>query len=64
MLRGKAMGICSFAGRIATTFLGVVGVSSLEWFGGDGLYFIFILFSGVGSLCAFTMPFCTLNRPI
>jgi len=58
------MGVCSGVGRVATTFLGVVGISSLSWFGGNGLYFLFILLSLGAAYSGQTMPFCTLSRPI
>jgi MFS transporter, putative metabolite:H+ symporter len=64
MIRGKALGICSAAGRIATMLIGVVGVYAMHWFGGNGLYFLFLLLSGAASVGAYTMPFCTGNRPI
>jgi hypothetical protein len=52
------------SGRIATTFLGVVGVSALDWFSGNGLYIIFLLLCTLSGYGAYTMPFCTGNRPI
>jgi hypothetical protein len=64
MIRGKALGICSMTGRIATTFLGVVGVSALSWLNGYGLYLIILVMSAVSGYGAFTMPFCTGNRAI
>jgi hypothetical protein len=64
MIRGKALGICSMSGRIATTFLGIVGVSALSWMGGYGLYFIFLVLSVISGYGAYTMPYCTGNRPI
>lgn len=65
MIRGKALGICSMSGRIATTLLGVVGIYAIKWFGGYGLYIIFIILSAISGYGAFTMPYCTSgNRPI
>lgn len=52
------------SGRIATTFLGIVGVSALNWFGGYGLYVIFITLCLISGYGAYTMPYCTGNRPI
>lgn len=64
MLRGKALGICSTVGRIATALLGIVGVYALHACGGNGLYIIFVVLSGLSSYGALTMPFCTANRSI
>jgi hypothetical protein len=64
MIRGKALGICSLSGRIATTFLGVVGVYAIKWFDGNGLYLIFIFLSLVSGYASYTMPYCTGNKPI
>lgn len=53
------------SGRIATTLLGVVGIYAIKWFGGYGLYIIFIILSAISGYGAFTMPYCTSgNRPI
>jgi len=64
MIRGKAHGICSVVGRIASSFLGIVGISSLSWFGGNGLYILFVLLSLAAGYSGHTMPYCTSNRPI
>ena len=64
MIRGKALGICSMVGRIATTFLGIVGISALSWFGGYGLYLIMIILGLISGYGAYTMPYCTGNRAI
>lgn len=64
MIRGKALGICSMSGRVATALLGMVGVYAMQWFGGNGLYVIFIVLSGISGYGAYTMPYCTGNRPI
>jgi len=52
------------SGRIATTFLGIVGVYAMKWFDGNGLYLIFVLLCALSGYGAYTMPFCTGNRPI
>jgi len=64
MIRGKALGICSMSGRIATTLLGIVGVYAMKWADGNGLYLIFITLSAISGYGAYTMPYCTGNRPI
>lgn len=64
MIRGKALGICSMSGRIATTLLGMVGVYAMKWADGNGLYILFILLSAISGYGAYTMPYCTGNRPI
>ena len=65
MIRGKALGICSLSGRIATTLLGIVGVYAIRWWDGNGLYIIFIVMCAISGYGAFTMPYCTSgNRPI
>ena len=64
MIRGKALGICSMSGRIATALLGFVGVYAMHWCGGNGLYLIFVVLSGLSGYGAATMPFCTGNRAI
>lgn len=64
MIRGKAMGICSVSGRIGATLLGFTGMYAMKWFGGNGLYVLFILLSGTSGYGAYTMPFCTGNRSI
>jgi hypothetical protein len=64
MIRGKAMGIFSLAGRIATTALGFVGVLALYWLDGKGLYLIFFILSLISSFCMYKMPYCTLGRPL
>jgi hypothetical protein len=58
------MGIFSVCGRVATTFLGIIGISALEWAGGKGLYYIFILLSLFTSLFIYQMPYCTLGRKL
>jgi hypothetical protein len=50
--------------RIATTILGIVGVSSLNWMNGNGLYFIFILLALISGYGAYNMPYCTLGRSL
>ncbi len=52
------------SGRIATALLGVIGMYAMQWFGGNGLYILFLILSGISGYGAFTMPFCTGNRPI
>lgn len=64
LIRGKAMGVFSVAGRIATTTLGFAGVSALYWFNGNGLYLLFLVFSVLSSVLIFKMPYCTLGRPL
>ena len=64
MIRGKAMGITSACGRIAIMLMGFIGVYAMNWFGGNGLYLIFILLSGIAGYGGYTMPYCTGNRPI
>jgi hypothetical protein len=65
MIRGKALGICSMSGRIATILLGVVGVYAIKWWDGNGLYIIFIIMCAISGYGAFTMPYCTSgNRSI
>ena len=64
MIRGKALGICSMSGRIATTFLGIVGVPALSWLNGYGLYVIILFMCVISGYGAFTMPYCTGNRAI
>ena len=44
--------------------MGFVGIKSIGWFGGNGLYVIFMVISGMASYAGFTMPFCTGNRQI
>jgi len=51
-------------GRIAIILLGVAGISSLGWFGGNGLYVIFVVLSVAAGYGGQTMPYCTHNRPI
>lgn len=58
------MGITSCIGRIGTAFLGVVGVSALEWYNGNGLYFMFIGLCSVASFLVYKIPYDTLNRPM
>lgn len=58
------MGVTSCIGRIGTAFLGMIGVSALEWFDGDGLYVMFIFFCSVASFLVYKIPYDTLNRPI
>ena len=64
MIRGKALGICSVSGRIGSTLLGLTGMYAMKWFGGNGLYVIFVGLSGISGYGAYTMPFCTGNRSI
>ncbi len=64
LVRGKAMGIFSLSGRIGTTTLGFLGVNSLYWFDGNGLYLIFLLLSLISSLSLYKMPYCTLGRAL
>jgi len=64
LVRGKAMGVFSLAGRIATTALGFVGVNALYWLNGNGLYFIFMILSLFSTFLVFKMPYCTLGRPL
>ena len=64
MLRSTAMGIFSLCGRLATTLLGMIGISALEWFNGMGLYYIFIFLSLGTALLIYQMPYCTLGRKL
>ena len=64
MIRGKALGVLSTFGRMATMLLGVVGVYAIDWWGGNGLYLLFFGVSAVASYSAWSMPYCTANRPI
>lgn len=58
------MGVFSICGRMATTFLGIIGISALEWANGMGLYYIFLLFSLGTSYLVYQMPYCTLGRKL
>lgn len=58
------MGVFSLCGRIATAFIGIIGISALEWFGGYGLYIIMAVASGINSLAIKQMPYCTLGREL
>ena len=64
MIRGKALGLFSACGRVAIMLMGFVGIKSIGWFGGNGLYLIFMVISGFASYAGYTMPYCTGNRPI
>lgn len=64
MIRGKALGICSMSGRIASMFLGILGVAAMNSFDGNGLYILFMVLSLVSGYGAYTMPYCTNNRMI
>ena len=64
MIRGKAMGIMSACGRVGIMLMGFIGVYAMNWFGGNGLYLIFILLSLMAGYGGYTMPYCTVNRPI
>ena len=64
MIRGKALGIASACGRISIMLMGFVGIYAIDWWGGNGLYIIFILLSAVAGYGGYTMPYCTGNRPI
>jgi hypothetical protein len=64
LVRGKAMGMFSLAGRIATTILGFLGVAALYWMNGNGLYLIFFVLCMLSSALIFRMPYCTLGRPL
>lgn len=56
------MGIFSVCGRVATTILGMIGISALDWLNGKGLYFIFVLISFLAAGLVYRMPYCTLGR--
>ena len=58
------MGIFSVCGRVATTFLGIIGISALEWANGKGLYYIFTLLTFFTTLFVYNMPYCTLGRKL
>jgi hypothetical protein len=58
------MGVFSVCGRVATTFLGIIGISALEWANGRGLYYIFLLLTFLTSLSVYQMPYCTLGRKL
>jgi hypothetical protein len=47
------------SGRIATTLLGVIGVSAMYWFGGYGLYLLIVILTAISGYGAYTMPYCT-----
>jgi hypothetical protein len=64
MIRGKALGICSFFGRLGSTLMGLTGIYAVKWFGGNGLYIIFLVLSAFSGYGSYTMPFCTANRSI
>jgi hypothetical protein len=64
LVRGRAMGVFSLAGRIATALLGFLGVNALYWMDGNGLYFIFMCLCLFSSIFVTKMPYCTLGRPL
>lgn len=64
MIRSQAMGLFSLCGRIATTFLGIIGMSALEWAHGKGLYYIFLFLTICSGIFIYQMPYCTLGRKL
>ena len=58
------MGLCSVSARLSTALMGIIGISSLTWLGGDGLYFIFALLSAITAILIYKMPYCTLGREL
>lgn len=64
LIRGRAMGVFSLAGRIATALLGFLGVNALYWMDGNGLYFIFMCLCLFSAFSVTRMPYCTLGRPL
>jgi MFS family permease len=64
LVRGRAMGVFSLAGRIGTALLGFLGVNALYWMDGNGLYFIFMCLCLFSAFSVVKMPYCTLGRPL
>ena len=64
MLRGTAMGYTSVIGRFGSIMIGMIGLSSLEWLDGNGLYLIFVSLSLISALFMFKMPYDTLGRAL
>ena len=62
--RAKAMAVGSLSGRFGVILLGMIGVHAINWFNGNGLYILFVVASGLCSIAAATMPYCTLNKLI
>ena len=58
------MGVLSLSGRIATAMIGIIGISSLDWFGGNGLYLIIMISTLINSWGIKQMPYCTLGREL
>lgn len=58
------MAIFSLSARISTAVMGSIGISSLEWFGGKGLYVILAFLSGLACFLVNKMPYCTLGRDL
>lgn len=64
LLRSKAMGVTSLAGRLATILLGVIGVYALELMGGKLLYLIFMVVCLLSYIAMTAMPYDTLGREL
>lgn len=58
------MGVCAVVGRVGSILIGSIGISSMYWFGGNGLYLILTVLSLVSAFAVFRMPYCTLGRPL
>jgi hypothetical protein len=56
------MGICSLSGRFGVIAMGLIGVHAISWLNGNGLYVLFVGLSGLASIAAATMPYCTINK--
>jgi hypothetical protein len=58
------MGVCAVVGRIGSISLGFIGLNSLYWLNGSGLYVIFMVIGILSAICIYKMPYCTLGKAL
>ena len=51
--------VINLLGRIVMTFLGGVGLYTLQWFNGRGVFLLFGVISLAATVAMYTMPHCT-----
>ena len=51
--------VINMLGRIVMIFLGGVGLYTLQWFSGRGIFLLFGVNSLAATVAMYTMPYCT-----
>jgi len=60
-MRGKAQAMTNLVARIMMAILGGVGLYTLDFFNGRGIFILFGLTLLAATVSMYTMPYCTSN---